>query len=134
VISINVTFTRYLNKHPCPIWSASDSLRIRYTSIRICNRSNPDSYLYPRLFVFEFKFHRRCENKYSIGDICHYGIRLHRWGAGLTWFYLIDGTVWRKADICPWTRIACVEEFDGEIHVGQVWYAVKIEKNRFTRS
>ena len=59
-IWINVVFTRYSNKHPCPTWSVSASLRIRYTSIRR-NQSNSNSYLYPRLAVFESESDKKCE-------------------------------------------------------------------------
>jgi len=46
VLFMNVSFTRYSKKYPRPMLSASGSLRIRYTSIRIRNRSNLNHYLY----------------------------------------------------------------------------------------
>ena len=52
-----------------PTWFASGSLRIRYTSIRIHNRRNPNRYLYPRLFVFKSKSDKKYENKYNVDSI-----------------------------------------------------------------
>ena len=77
VICTTAAFTRYPKKHPCPMLSASGSLHIRYTSIRIRNQSNPYAYLYPRLSVFESESDRKCENKYNINGIRPYQIRLH---------------------------------------------------------
>ena len=57
--------------------SASGSLRIWYTSIRIRNWSNLNPYLYPRLSVFESESYRKCENKYNIDNIRPYPIHLH---------------------------------------------------------
>ena len=74
---MNVAFTRYPKKYPCPTLSAFGSLRIRYTSIRIRNRNNPYLYLYPQLSVFEYESDKKCENKYNIDDIHPYPIRLH---------------------------------------------------------
>jgi len=62
-------------------WSASSSLCIRYTSICIRNRSNPNPYLYPRLSVLEFE--KKCESRYNINNIYPYSIHLHDYWTAL---------------------------------------------------
>jgi hypothetical protein len=72
----DIAFTRYPKKYPYLILTVSGSLRIRYTSIRIRNRSNPHSHIYPSLSVFESESDRKYENKYNISDIRPYPIHL----------------------------------------------------------
>ena len=45
--------------------------------IRIRNRNNPYSYMYPSLSVFESESERKYENKYNISDIRPYPVRFH---------------------------------------------------------